>query len=125
MGFLTDDWSALKNVMHGDGSYDADNAKKTAGLGRDFGALTAIFGGITSAIGSFYAAKTAQNQYKSAASSYAFRSDMAAINARNAENEAQSILEAGKSQVQQYTMRLARKRLRPRRARRLTVWLWE
>lgn len=80
-------------------------SQQDEGLGKNLSVLTAVMGGITSAIGSFYAAKTAQNQYKSAAMTYQFRSDMAAINARSAENDAQSILEAGKSQVQQYTMR--------------------
>lgn len=69
------------------------------------GLFTAVMGSITSAIGNFYAAKTAQYQQKSAASSYQFQSDMAAINARSAENDAQSILEAGKSEIANYTMR--------------------
>lgn len=105
MSLLTSDWSAVKNLFSGDSEFDPDNTLKTAGLGRDLGGLTAIMGGITSAIGSFYAAKTVQNQYKSAEMTYQFHSDMAAINARSAENDAQSILEAGKSQVQQYTMK--------------------
>lgn len=66
--------------------------------------MTAIFGGLTSAVGSFFAAKQASYQLKSQASSYRFQSDMQAINARAAENDAQSILESGKSQVAQYTM---------------------
>lgn len=68
------------------------------------GTFMAIMGGINSAIGTYYAAKSAQYQMKSEASSYQFQSDMAAINARSAEYNAQSILESGKSQVAQYTM---------------------
>lgn len=105
MSFLTQDWDALKNILGGDGEYDSDNTKATATLGSHLGALSAIFGGITSAVGTYYAAKSAQSQLKSQSMNFQFQSDMAAINARSAENDAQSILEAGKTQVQQYTLR--------------------
>lgn len=73
-------------------------AMKNAGL------VVSILGGVNSAIGSFYAAKTAQYQDKSQASSFAFQSNMASINASRAEMTAQSIEEAGKSQIANYTM---------------------
>lgn len=78
-----------------------DSAKTMSKLG----IFMSILGGINSAIGSFYAAKSMQYQMKSAASSYQFRSDMAALNARSAENDAQAVLEAGKTQIANYTMR--------------------
>jgi len=81
---------------------------KTAQTGqsmKNIGLLTSILGGVNSAIGTFYAAKTAQYQEKSQASSFAFQGDMAAINASRAETTAQSIEEAGKSQISNYTLR--------------------
>src|SRR5580698_6510897 len=72
---------------------------------RGLGALTAIFGGINAAIGQFYAAKTQQYQLQSQASALQFQSGIDAINAHGAEMNAQSIQEAGRTQVEQYTMR--------------------
>jgi hypothetical protein len=77
-----------------------DTAKQMSKLGL----FTASLGAISSAIGGFYAAKTAQYEAKSAASNYQFQSDMDALNARSSEIDAQSILEASKSDIQQYTM---------------------
>ena len=78
---------------------------KDAKQASQFGLITAVMGGINSAIGSFYQAKSMQFQLQSQASSYQFQSDMAALNARGAEIDAQSILEAGKSEKANYTMR--------------------
>lgn len=72
---------------------------------KNAGTLTAIFGGINSAIGSYYQAQAQQYQLKSQASSLQFQSGMDAINAHGAEMSAQSIEEAGKTQVEQYTMK--------------------
>lgn len=69
------------------------------------GGLTAVFGAINSAVGSYYAAKTQQYQLQSQASALQFQAGMDAINAHSAEMSAQSILEAGKTQVEQYTMK--------------------
>lgn len=69
------------------------------------GTLMSIFGGINTAVGQFYAAKTQQYQMQSQASSLQFQAGMDAINAHGAEMNAQSIQEAGKTQVEQYTMR--------------------
>ena len=77
------------------------NASTIKGLG----ALTSIFSGINAAIGQFYAAKTQQYQQQSQASQLQFQSGMEAINAHNAEMNAQSIMEDARTQVQQYTMR--------------------
>lgn len=79
-------------------------ATRTSATITNAGILTSIFGAANQAIGSFYAAKSQQYQERSAASSYAYQSDMAAINSRQAEYAAQSTLEAGKAQVQQYSM---------------------
>jgi hypothetical protein len=70
----------------------------------NFSLVASIAGGINSAISSFYAAKAAQSELKSQASSFAFQSNMEAINASREELTAQSIQEAGKSQIANYTM---------------------
>jgi len=72
---------------------------------KTMGTLTAIFGGINAAVGQFYAAKTQQYEMQSQASNLQFQSAMDAINAHGAEMNAQSIMEQGETQVQQYTMR--------------------
>ena len=62
------------------------------------GPIMGIIGGIQSGFGSYYSAK-------STASNLQFQSDMAAINARMAENTAQSILDAGNRAQSQVSMR--------------------
>lgn len=81
-----------------------NSSKRTGDYLSKIGLFTSVIGGINSALGNYYAAKTAQYQAKSRASSYQFASDMEAINASAAESDAQSILEAGKSQIANYTM---------------------
>lgn len=108
MGFsnlMTSDWGSFKSIFNGTSESSSSNKASTAKLDSNIGLFTAVMGGINSAIGSFYAAKSAQYQLKSAASGAQFQSDMAAINAHSAETDAQSILEAGKSEVASYTMR--------------------
>lgn len=108
MGFtnlLTSDWDAFKSIFNGTSESSSANKIATAKLNSNLGLFTAVMGGINSAIGGFYSAKSAQNQMKSAASGAQFQSDMAAINAHSAETDAQSILEAGKSEIANYTMR--------------------
>lgn len=107
MSFLTDDWDALKNIYTGQTSGNGAPADALANskLQTHLGLLGAVMGGLNSAIGTYYAAKSAQYQQKSIASSYQFQSDIDAINSRAAENDAQLALEAGKTQVAQYTMR--------------------
>ena len=84
--------------------YKTPNPMQISRTMKTAGALTSILGGVNSAIGSYFAAKSAQYQERSQASSYAFQADMASLNASRAEITAQSIQEAGKNQVASYTM---------------------
>jgi hypothetical protein len=81
-----------------------DRTMQAAKTMQTMGLVTSVLGGIGSAIGSFYAARAAQYQEKAQASSFAFQSDMAAINSSRAEMTAESIQEAGKNQIAGYTM---------------------
>ncbi len=114
--FLTSSWDKIENWFAGrNADTTGMNASmaKTAQTGQQFrnlGLITSVLGGITSAFGSYYAAKTQQYQQRSQASAFAFQSDMAAINASRAERTAESILEAGKSQVANYTMQAGQRR---------------
>ena len=114
--FLTSSWDSIESWF---GGKNADTAgmtpsmTKTAQTGqamRNLGLFTAIVGGIGSAFGAYYSAKAAQYQQKSQASAFAFQSDMASINSSRAEKTAESILEAGKSQVANYTMQAGQRR---------------
>ncbi len=107
---LTSTWNEVQGWLSGESAAAkaAPGMAKTAKVGQQaqsLGLVTSILSGINSAIGTFYAAKTAQYQEKSQASNFAFESDMAAINSSWAERTAQSIEEAGKSQIANYTMR--------------------
>jgi hypothetical protein len=108
--FLTSSWGAVENWFTGKNADTAGMSPtlaSTAQTGqslKNIGLVTQVLGGINSAIGTFYAAKTAQYQEKSQASTDAFQSDMAAINSSRAEITAESIEEAGKSQIANYTM---------------------
>jgi hypothetical protein len=108
--FLTSSWDSIQNWFSGrnaDTTGMSPAMAKTAQSGqalKNIGLVTSVLGGINSAIGSFYAAKTAQYQEKSQASSFAFQSDMASINASREEMTAESIEESGKSQIANYTM---------------------
>jgi hypothetical protein len=116
MNFLTsswdkiDDWFTGKNV---DTTGMSPTMAKTAQTGqamKNIGLVTTVMGGINSAFGAYYAAKSAQYQGKSQASGFAFQSDMAAINASREEMMAQSIEESGKSQVGAYTMQAGQRK---------------
>lgn len=100
-----EDWFTGKNVDTTGMSASLTKTAQTGKMMQNVGVVTAVLGGISSAIGSFYAAQSAQYQEKAQASSFAFQSDMAAINASRAEMTAESIEESGKSQVANYTMR--------------------
>ena len=114
--FLSSSWDSIDNWFHGknvDTTGMSPSMAKTAQTGqqvRNLGLLTTVLGGISSAFGSYYAAKTAQYQQRSQASSFAFQSDIAAINASRAERTAESIEEAGKSQVANYTMQAGQRK---------------
>lgn len=109
--FLTSTWDKIDGWFAGrnaDTTGMTPSMAKTAQMGqmsKNLGLLTSILGGVNSAIGTYYSAKTAQYQEKSEASSLAFQSDMASINASRAEMTAESIEESGKSQIANYTMR--------------------
>lgn len=109
--FLTSTWDKIDDWFKG-GNVDTTGMSpgmaqtaQTGQMAKNLGLLTSILGGVNSAIGTFYAAKTAQYEEKSQASSLAFQSDLAAINSSRAEMTAESIEEAGKSQIASYTMR--------------------
>lgn len=105
-----EDWFTGKNV---DTTGMSPTLAKTAQTGqslKNIGLVIAVLGGVNSAIGSYYAAKSAQYQQKSQASSFAFQSDMASINASREETTAESIQEAGKSQIANYTMQAGQQR---------------
>jgi hypothetical protein len=69
------------------------------------GLILQIFGALTGAVGSFYAAKSQSYQMKSQAKNLEYQQTMSNINARMAEEEAQSIMQAGEREIGQYTMR--------------------
>lgn len=113
--FLTSSWEELERLFEGKSNPATTAAAstpaatgaaavRTTSLMSTAGLFTQVFGGISSAIGSYYAAQTAQYQAKSQALSYGYQADMARINSRGAEYDAQSILESGKSQIADYTM---------------------
>jgi hypothetical protein len=111
---LSSSWNEVERFFGLNGKTTADttgmnaNQAKAAGTAAtvtNIGMLTMAFGAANQAIGSFYAAKSAQYEAQSSAATYQYQSDMDAINARSKEYQAQSILEAGKTQVQQYTLR--------------------
>lgn len=63
------------------------------------GAILGIGAALSSAIGSFYSAKSARYQLKAQESALRFRSEMSNINARMAENQAQQIMESSRQQM--------------------------
>jgi hypothetical protein len=68
------------------------------------GPLLAIAGGFTKAIGSFYEAQGAKDELKSQALTADMESDIAGINARLAEEHAQSLLQGRDADIARYTM---------------------
>lgn len=70
-----------------------------------YGPWIAAFGAINSAVGSYYQAKTMQYQLESQSSSMKFQQEVSGINARQAEFQAQRILEAGERAIGVSTMR--------------------
>lgn len=112
-GFLRSSWNNVEKFFGLNGKTTADTtgmtpkqatAARTAATVTNVGMLTMAFGAANQAVAGYYSAKSAQYQARSQAADYQYQSAMAAINARSREYDAQSILEAGKSQVQQYTM---------------------
>lgn len=70
----------------------------------NFALATQIMGGVNSAVGGYFQAQAQQYQDKSQAVNLQYQSDMAAINARNSEYQAESDMRAGQSQIENYTM---------------------
>lgn len=114
--FMTSSWDKIQSWFTGQNANTTGMSPvmaKTAQTGqqmKNLGLMTAVLGGVNSAIGTYYAAKTAQYQERSQASSYAFQSNMAAINASREEITAESIEEAGKSQIANYTLQAGQQR---------------
>ena len=79
-------------------------AEGLAGGLQTLGPIMAIFGAANSAIGTFYQAKSAQNQLKSQALNQQFQSEMSAINAKSAEFSAQQSMLSSAKQIGRYTM---------------------
>ena len=79
-------------------------AQNLASSLQTLGPIIAIFGAANSAIGTFYQAKSAQNQLKSQALNQQFQSEMSAINAKSAEFSAQQSMLSSARQIGRYTM---------------------
>ena len=79
-------------------------AAGTGSMFSSMGLITQSLGAVTSAVGAYFGAKSQQYQAKSQASSDQFQATMARMNASADERNAETILEAGKSQVANYTM---------------------
>ena len=80
---------------------------EAAGSSSGFGAVGPILmiaGAVNQAIGSFYAAKNAQIQARMQEQNLLFQQRMSNIAARQAEFQAQGIMEAGQRQIGAYTM---------------------
>lgn len=108
--FLTSGLDTISNWFTGKDANTAGMSPamaQTAQTGKsmqNIGLLASVLTGVNSAIGTFYAAKSAQYEEKSQSSNLAFQSDMAAINSSREEMTAESIEEAGKNQIANYTM---------------------
>lgn len=84
------------------------SALSSASLG--LGLAASVFGMLGQAVGSFYAAKSAQYQMRSQASSARFQARMADRTASRLEVQAQSLLEAGAQQSALYSIRAGQER---------------
>jgi hypothetical protein len=102
--------SLLTSFGDGGDSSSMDELKSDSKTAKKAGVIMQVMGAVNSAIGTYYAAKTAQYQEKSQASSFAFQSDMASINASREEMTAESIEESGKSQIASYTMQAGQRK---------------
>jgi len=78
-------------------------ASASGGMGMA-GPILMIAGAVNQAIGSFYAAKNAQIQLRMQEQNLLFQQRMSNIAARQAEFQAQGIMEAGQRQIGAYTM---------------------
>lgn len=74
------------------------------------GPIASIFGAVTGAVGSFYAAQSQQNQLKMQAQNQRFAAEMALINQRGAEFTAGQIGREGQARFGAYSMRAGQAR---------------
>jgi hypothetical protein len=74
------------------------------------GPIASIFGAVTGAVGSFYAAQSQQNQLKMQAQNQRFAAEMALINPRGAEFTAGQIGREGQARFGAYSMRAGQAR---------------
>lgn len=88
------------NLLQGLNSQQSAATQQPGGYGglASAGNWLSIGGALLGLVGSFYAAKSQQNQLKSEALAADFQESMSAINAKNAESDAQSILQAGQDE---------------------------
>jgi len=108
--FLTSTWTDVANFFTGKSANttrmnpdQAATAQKATAM-QNAGLLMALMGGVNSAIGGYFQAKSQQYTDKSQALNLGYQADIAAINSRSAEYSAESTLEAGKSQIANMTM---------------------
>lgn len=108
--FLTSTWNDVENFFSGKNANttgmnpaQAATAQKATAM-QNAGLVMTIMGGVNSAIGGYFAAKSQQYQDKSQALNLEYQADIASINARSAEYSAESNLEAGHSQIENLTM---------------------
>ena len=71
---------------------------------RTLGMMTQVYGGLMTAAGAYYQADATKGELESAAMSRDHESDTALIDARGAEREAQSILDAGQDEIARLTL---------------------
>jgi hypothetical protein len=94
----------VADLLDDPGYKSAASGLSTAGI------FASIFGTINGAISAYYAVQAQKNELKSRALSLDFQQSMASLNARSAEREAQSILEASHNDIGRYTMRAGQER---------------
>jgi hypothetical protein len=88
--------------------FSADPSSMSPATAQKLGAvgnMMAITGAINGIIGTYYSSKTQKYQFESMKLSYELQKDMAEINARMAEGQAQAILLAGENQKAQIGLR--------------------
>lgn len=96
--------TGLQNsASYGQSVQSAQSAAGMNAMGVGFGIMQ-IFGAVSSAIGTFYAAESQKNQIKMQAENQRFSSAMNLLNAKNAEFGAQQTMIAGHREIGRYTM---------------------
>lgn len=96
-GMVDDKLGALGGSL-GASANSATSTSFMSGFSSYAGPIMGAIGGIGAGLGAYFSAESAKNNLK-------FQSDMAALNARMAENTAQSIMQAGEKAIGQQTLR--------------------